>query len=171
MKITLKEMIEAFKPFKARNRDYWSLNWRRDSPESGGTTAIMFENTTLNQTIRLEEKKDGSYLVEIREGSDLMTSDIFEEFEKAKQYAIQYMENAKVPPESINSKGMFERLFTTAILEQANQRALDKENHLFKEQTQEYLRNLNLIIDNNNLEKDVIDKSKKIRDFILKIIK
>jgi len=149
------------------------LNWRRDSPEQKGTTAIMFENTVLNQTIRLEEKKNETFLVEIREGAELMTSDVFEEFKKAKDYVINYMKNASEKAESItnNSKSMFEKLFTKTLIEKPNKRTIDKENSLFEEQTQEYLRNLNTIINNENLSEELIKKSKEIRDFIKKKIK
>lgn len=172
-KMTFKEMQEAFKPFKSREREYWSLDWRRDNPSEGGTTAIMFGNSLLDQTIRLEETKDKDYKVEIREGAEVVSSDVFEEFEKAKDYVINYMKTATTPPgeESLHkSKTMFEKLHMKSLIEQTNQRGIDKETHLFDEQTQEYLRILNLIINNENLEEDIINKSKKIRDCIVETI-
>lgn len=166
---------ESFKPFKARNKDFWTLSWRKDV-EDEGTSAIMFTNSIADQEIRLEETKNKEYKVEIWENGKTISSNIFAEFEEAKDYVITYMGNVS-KPESLTSKIQFNKLFMKTMVEhktlkeKASERSIEKENHLFHEMTEEYIRALNLIIDNNNIEKDVIDKSKKIRDFIIKIYK
>jgi hypothetical protein len=157
------QMTEAFKSFKARNKKFWSLTWRKDVPELGGTTAVMFENTVLDQTIRLEELKTGKYKVQIFGNSNTISSNLFDDFESAKKYVIDYMENRSEQSES--ARNYMEKVFLKSLVEKTIQ-GTRKEENLFVEATNEYLRILNLIVDNKNVEEKTIEKSKEIVKFI-----
>lgn len=152
--------MESFKLFKVRNDTGWETTWGRMIAENE-YDAVEISNVNINQLVRLEQKKDGTYNVKIYSANELIDDNDFNDFKSARSFVLDY----------IRSTGKEERMKIIMSLKDTlceNDRSISHESELYKAGTEEYLRVLNLILDNKLLDVELRTKAFKIKQAVLK---
>lgn len=164
-----KALRETFKSFFFRNNNGWKNNWSRTEAD-GELSATEFKNDKLNTIIRLDELKTGKYIIKIFKENRLSTTQEYDSFDEAKEFIKNKIKNISDKDTKESVENRLKKVVESLSETEDNSRAIRKETDMFNSGSDEYLRILNLIVDNENVKKDIIEKAKVIRDIIQKTL-